>query len=231
MTNEISFSYFTVGKDIFPPIPAKKALPDWYKDLGDYIGGKKDFEPDGKLKQTGKRCVPMFDAMNFGYVLRLPADLSVKKNEDGTFSYAWPSADLITFHTREQLQTFKKGAPLGAIPKVSNPYSIKTPKGYSTYFCPPINHENDIIVFSGVVDTDEYVNLVNFPFVVREGFEGIIPAGTPYVQVIPFKRDKWKMTFEQTPERYNSVERVLKNIVTRFQNGYRKHYWQRKSFD
>jgi hypothetical protein len=231
MTNRLSFSYISTGPDVFPPIPAKKSLPDWYKNLEDYIGGKKDLEVDGKLKQTGKRCIPMFDAMSFGYLLRLPADLFVKRNEDGSCEFGWPSADLITFHSKEQMATLNKGMPPSNIPKVSNPYSIQTPKGYSTFFCPPVNHENDIIIFTGVVDTDDYVSLINFPFLIREGFEGIIPAGTPYAQVIPFKREKWKMDFEQNEARYTMIERVFKTVVTRFQNGYRKNYWQRKSFD
>jgi hypothetical protein len=29
------------------------------------------------------------------------------------------------------------------------------------------------------------------PFFLREGFTGVIPAGTPFVQILPFKRENW----------------------------------------
>jgi hypothetical protein len=29
------------------------------------------------------------------------------------------------------------------------------------------------------------------PFFLREGFSGVIPSGTPYAQIIPFKREDW----------------------------------------
>jgi hypothetical protein len=48
----------------------------------------------------------------------------------------------------------------------------------------------------GIVDTDTYNAAVNFPFVLNEPnkFEGLIPAGTPIAQVIPFKREFWEMS-------------------------------------
>ena len=53
-----------------------------------------------------------------------------------------------------------------------------------------------IKVFEGIVDTDQQ-HIMNFPFVYKDPeFEGIIPAGTPIVQVIPFKREKWTMDFD-----------------------------------
>jgi hypothetical protein len=42
-----------------------------------------------------------------------------------------------------------------------------------------------------VVDTDKHPIVINFPFVINKDFSGIIPAGTPIIQAIPFKRDTW----------------------------------------
>jgi len=43
---------------------------------------------------------------------------------------------------------------------------------------------------SGLVDCDGYFEYINFPFFFNEpNWSGIIPAGTPLVQAIPFKRD------------------------------------------
>lgn len=86
------------------------------------------------------------------------------------------------------LKKFKIGKTLL---KFTNPWSIKTPKGWSVQFKNPSNNwSNNIHILEGVVDTDEYILPVNFPFVWTGSEEGewIIPKGTPLVQVIPFKR-------------------------------------------
>ena len=56
---------------------------------------------------------------------------------------------------------------------------------------PSNNWENDICIIEGVVDTDEYYNNINFPYVWtgKEVGEFIIPQGTPLIHVIPFKRE------------------------------------------
>jgi hypothetical protein len=33
---------------------------------------------------------------------------------------------------------------------------------------------------------------VLFPFMMKNNFSGVVPAGTPVVQIVPFKRDDWK---------------------------------------
>jgi len=66
----------------------------------------------------------------------------------------------------------------------------------------------------GIVDTDKYFAPVNFPFVINDPkFEGLIPKGTPIAQVIPFKRDGWKM---KIGNKDNIKE--MKNIVTKLRN-------------
>ena len=62
---------------------------------------------------------------------------------------------------------------------------------------------------------------------VKKGFEGIIPAGTPFMQMIPFKRDEWKSEYK---------EHVMKNqllankINSTFWGAYRKNFWIKKTF-
>jgi hypothetical protein len=43
-----------------------------------------------------------------------------------------------------------------------------------------------------VVDSDKVELLGSFPFFIIEGWEGTIPAGTPYLQILPFKRENWE---------------------------------------
>ena len=53
-----------------------------------------------------------------------------------------------------------------------------------------MHRESVFTIMDGIVDTDSYNALVNFPFFLNDwSYEGLIPAGTPMAQVIPFKRE------------------------------------------
>jgi hypothetical protein len=75
--------------------------------------------------------------------------------------------------------------------KFHNHWTVRTAKGWSCLFLPPINRPSDVVqIFSGVVDTDTYTSPVNFPFVAT-AVDGVytLPKGTPLVQVLPFRRE------------------------------------------
>ena len=42
---------------------------------------------------------------------------------------------------------------------------------------------------------------VQFPFLMKKTQHTIIPKGTPIVQIIPFKRDDWKMCISEKPNK------------------------------
>ena len=53
--------------------------------------------------------------------------------------------------------------------------------------------ENRFELISGIVDTDTYANVINFPFILKKRNEQfLLKKGEAMVQVIPFKREKWK---------------------------------------
>jgi len=94
-------------EEIFPPEPASKNIPDWYKNLESYIGGAKKPSGEGQTTATIKRCMPVFDVMNSGYILKTPADVFISQketfDEEGNFSgytpwYEWANFGLIQFH-------------------------------------------------------------------------------------------------------------------------------------
>jgi hypothetical protein len=62
-------------------------------------------------------------------------------------------------------------------------------------------------------------------------FKGIIPAGTPLVQVIPFKRDSWVAEIsiggKETSERKGMVDYLLARF---FHSSYKKGFWTKKIF-
>jgi hypothetical protein len=97
-------------------------------------------------------------------------------------------------------------------------------------FVQPQHRESDFTIFPAVVDTDKYTAPVNFPFVLNDiKFEGLIPAGTPYAQVIPFKRDSWQMEIgnEQDLVDQNKVTSVVRSI---FFDSYKNYYRQNKEY-
>jgi hypothetical protein len=115
-------------------------------------------------------------------------------------------------------------------PKWTNPYSIKTTKGYSTLFTQPFHRESVFTIMPGIVDTDIYTAPVNFPFVLNDlTFEGIIPAGTPIAQVIPFKRDAFKMKIGNKKDLQDAL-RIQSFIPLKFFNKYKSMFWHRKEY-
>ena len=83
--------------------------------------------------------------------------------------------------------------------KFTNPWVIETPEGYSVLFKAPSNSFSDLHIVEGVVDTDTYNRQINFPFVwagTETEVDTIIPAGTPLIHVIPFKREKFDLQFD-----------------------------------
>jgi hypothetical protein len=80
------------------------------------------------------------------------------------------------------------------------------------------------------VDTDKYTSPVNFPFVLKNlEFTGLIPAGTPMVQVIPFKRDSWKQELGSEINEKKSIE-ITRLLSSQFYDRYKKMFWTSKSF-
>jgi hypothetical protein len=236
------------------PKPIASSMPQWWKDMpayGGYAGakpGEKKMGGDATYNSTIKRCVPVADSLSLGYVIVTDQDIYANiappknpddPNENGTVSFSWRGGvahdKVVEGHTFGQA----KEHPLAKqfknrdVQKWINPWRIETPSGYSTLFVPPMNNPNGFFTaLPGVVDTDKYTNMVNFPFIMNdEKFEGIIPAGTPVVQVIPFKRDSWKMVSgpmdDETNEKYMRTDLKFRTLIS---SAYKRLFWQKKEF-
>jgi hypothetical protein len=213
----------------FEPKPASKYIPNWYKDLESYMFGEKKPNGGGTTTATAKRCMPIFDAINAGYIIVSPADVYVSQR-DGQPYYEWAHFGLISFHPKEQAPEHPNRNGLEAFPKWINYWAIKTPKGYSTMFVAPFHRESVFSILPGVVDTDTYTGPVNFPFTLNDPkFEGIIPAGTPIAQVIPFKREGWKMSLGGEKELIEQNQ-VITKLQTRFFDRYKSMFRTSKEY-
>jgi len=233
--------YLSLKEDF--PEPIKYNIPDWYKKL--------KHTPEYK---TIKGCMPFLDTLTSGYLLKMPQDFRLRhnvlndKNELDSFS-TFSSGELNDFirakninlnigaslHSNEQL----KGSPLTEknknfpFYKILNPWLIKTPPGYSCLFVPPLNNSDDRFnILPGIVDTDSFNLPINFPVVINgdkyNSLDTIIKKGTPYVQILPFKRDNWKMKIKELNMK-NFFKNQLSYNLNVF-NVYKNLFWKKKSW-
>jgi len=249
--NTVTFiDRFGLIPEDFKPLPAKKLLPKWYKETVSFVNQLPNYETTieeefGRNtgihgKDTIKRCVPVFDSISAGYLLRTTQDIIVYdspvEDEKGWPWYRWAGDwELIRFHQRNQLYNypFDNYPDDYPIPKIVNPWGIKTNKGYSCQIIPPQHRENIIQILPGVVDTDTYNVPVEFPFVLKDpSWRGLIPAGTPYAQIIPFKREKFGHDFKTDKDfEVSPIAEGHERLKATFDNGYRHRFWTRKEYN
>lgn len=193
------------------PGPTQNVMPDWYKEAdrfakrpdGEYWKATKDICPVpkegttddyGKIP-TWKACPAIMDAFATGYVFKTPCDLKFFKNKFGKIDVEISDKKYQDFCTkRTPMPQFEH--PKGFYKDHfawSSPWGLELPEGYSALFMTPMNRfDLPFLNTTGVVDSDKVHLLGSFPFFIAEGWEGIIPAGTPYLQVLPFKREDWE---------------------------------------
>jgi hypothetical protein len=214
------------------PKPAAEYVPQWYKDAASYTStsGKKEPSIDGKPYATIKRCMPLWDMMTAGYIIETPYDIYVRQTPDGPF-WQWGEMMAVAFQSMEQTQNHPSFRDINYAVRIVHPWSIKTPKGWSILVMQPSHQEpTPISILPGIVDTDEFSLPFNmFIKLVDPTFEGMIPAGTPFVQVIPFKRERWTSRLGGTKER-NKHAADARRFTTVFFDRYKKYWWQRKEY-
>ena len=176
-----------------PPTPGSKSMPAWLKRLETYTKPRPDDEYDSP---TVKACSPFKDAIFAGYVIPLAWSVKVVAKEGGEIHFSWIGDvpdKIVNSHSPSQVDGYP--TEQADFFKWTNVWTIKTPPGYSTLFVPVMNRgEQPFKVFSAIVDTDTYFNVVNFPFTwTQYPYEGVLEAGTPLIQAIPFKRESWQM--------------------------------------
>jgi hypothetical protein len=114
--------------------------------------------------------------------------------------------------------------------KLNSPWVIETKRGWSVQFKNPANNwKNDIHFIEGVVDTDEYHQPINFPFVWTGSDVGewVIPKGEPILQIIPFKRQKIKLLIK--PYNLDKMHKTKSLLHSVFKDRYRRFFWHRRS--
>ena len=215
------------------PKPAKSLVPEWYRSAPPTIGREEvHILPNGKRNGTYKKCVPFLDAVTSGYIVSLPCDVLVTKNEAGEQMFQWTvDGNVVSTHARQEHPGFP--IPDGYNKTVFTwigHHIIKTPKGTSSLFTHPFNrNELPFRVLSGVVDTDSYLAPVDSPFIVQKDFTGILPQGTPICQVIPFRRESWVSAVAHLTRK--ELDNWMNRYMSRLVSAYRASVWAKKEYN
>jgi hypothetical protein len=193
MRKKIEFGKF---EDWLPNIVGiKSKIPQWYKDQ-DMWNNKQPLQKSYQVSKSFKACMPFLDALTTGYTIQLWTDVRVRQ-ENGQPIFTWASGpDPIDFRSNDGNQNLPIPAGFNSRQFVWKfPYTIRVPKGYSCLVTHPMNRHDLPFIGLTAISDNEVATLGpgNYPFFIKEGFEGIIPEGTPIMQVIPFKRENWKV--------------------------------------
>lgn len=239
----ISHKDYVAEKEDYPT-PIKLNIPEWYKKL------EHTFE-----NKTVKGCMPFLDTLTTGYLLKVPQDYGFKHNiinENGQKDTTWHPLNVNDGLLNEKSINLGKSTPdthptkqaFGSphveknknLPffKIINPWIIKTPPGYSCLFVPPLNNQDDrFSIIPGIVDTDTFPNEINFPITVNGDkyptLDTVIKKGTPYVQIIPFKRDEWKMEIEGVST--DTLNKGKNFYFLKLLHIYKNKFWHKKKWN
>lgn len=222
------------GAKLSPPKPSKKYIPQWYKDGELWLGGTPNIE--SYSSNTGmKHCMPFLDAMTSGYMLETPADIQVVRSKGNAIPR-------ITWMLKPDPVDLRSNDLGSTIPKLVGhdpdnwawvgQFGIKVPKGYSVLLTHPFNRfDLPFTTLSGIMDSDGHYAAGRVPFFLKSEFEGVIPAGTPIAQLLPFKRESWvhevdydeELAWETSQQNYNA-----RKVMSGY---YKKNVWVKKSYD
>lgn len=213
-------------------ISAKKHIADWYKKIHKWKNNE-TFSVPGGFIPTVKQCVPFLEAMTVGYMVTLPYDLYVKEI-NGVPYLSWK------FINEENQPSWRnEPADLNIVPAGHYPteyiwnfcVSFVIPKGYSVLITHPLNR-NDLpfTTLSGIVEGGFVTQHGGkYPFYIKQGFEGIIPQGTPMAQMILFRNENWESKKTKGLLEKGQSNRIAAGHI--ISGWYKKIHWQKRNYN
>lgn len=222
------------------PKPTIQTIPDWYRKADRFA-----VKPDGEYWQdpmvggkipTWKACPAMFDIMGTGYVYKTPCDIEFYEENEIIKVKVLDEKNRDFIQVRPPMPQFVP--PMGYHEfhfAWWSDWAVKVPEGYSVLYTQPFNRfELPFLTTSGIIDNDK-VNLPGtMPFYVVKGFTGVIPAGTPYAQMLPFKREDWYSEIDADISNMKmSMNNQANSMKYRVPDGgvYQKQVWTRRVYE
>jgi len=227
--------FFYESKELDSIQPSASVIPYWYRKVPLTLA-----QPDGTVKPSVKNCFPFAEALNIGYLLLTTEDYVFSQESNG-MRVTSSTKDVFLGRPPKQ-SVVENPIPEGYLRSAmswSNPVSIEIPEGYSCLFTHPMNRfDIPFFTFSAVVDGYYKMPPGDIAFVIRADFEGVIPAGTPYAQVIPFQRQDFvfeenKGLLQRTEEHFAEIVSRSKDYGEEWRNQkkeYTRNSWKKKSY-
>ena len=225
-----TITFFPKFDNLLPPVPASSLLPEWYKNQSSY---------DDFGNPTIKRCLPIFDAMSFGYFLVSQSDITVDSTNPGGLVVTSDNDFNRELFSQHDLQQYDKyPIPSGYhshVLRIHPMWSVQTPKDYSALFINPVNNgSKNVNAIAGLIDTDNFISDGHLSFFVKENTIFKIKKGTPLVQVLPIKRESWQ-SLEMSVHEYKDAKNAQDGagIMVNGEHqlgGYKKIFHVQKSF-
>ena len=216
------------------PQPASKYIPEWYSKSERYLGPVKKpwLRPDYSGNAGLKTCMPFLDSLTHGYIVETWVDIQVQRGENGETQLAWPHGPAPIVEREPELgrmiPTPKGHAKINFAWETQ--WATKTPRGYSILITHPLNRfDLPFVTLSGIVDSDYFSTSGKVPFYIDRDFEGIIPAGTPFMQIIPIKRESWSSEIGNEEDK-KEVEQTMFDVARKIGGFYAKNSWVKKDF-
>jgi hypothetical protein len=235
MSNKIKFIPATKRVELLvpPPKPTKSYIPDWFKNIAGVNEKNMEINEMGNPNSNVKNCIPFLDILTAGYIQETWTDIHIESDEDGHVIYNQSSIvapEIMSSRNRVDLPVEKYYYNFEFT--WSQVWMPKLESGYSCLILSPINRpELPFYTASAIVDSDKmnYAYGGNLPFYIKKGFTGLIPAGTPMYQIIPFKRESWKMQVEKFDDEKAMIgaNELRKNFI----GSYKKRLWSKKEFN
>lgn len=236
MSNTKEIEFICGDKNVlkhFPIVPAKDALPEWYRNLS---------ANDINGVPTIAGCMPARDLITSGYIIPNAFEqeiigTSYNLDDEQQIEVVYPVEEIGKFfelqnhmthpgngHSHAQCPVPIQGTKKSYF-KIALPWRIKVPKGYSCLFMQPFYHfESEFTLLPAIIDCDVIdMNTMHFPGFLKDPVAQL-KVGQPLIQVIPFKRDEWKSSLSyKKPSRSSKLNLFLHNM-------YKRAFHQKKSF-
>jgi hypothetical protein len=226
------------------PVPAQNVLPEWYRKAKVLAEGvTKDNLVEYKrvgldTPVTFKSCMPFADAMTSGYLFTLPCDIEIISTNNGCTIVVSDESLKQFVDIRPPMSGFHH--PEGYYESHFHwhtMWGVEAPYGWSVMFTQPLNrYDLPFLTTSGIVDSDMSHVSGRIPFFVKKGYNGVLPKGTPFIQLIPIQRANWKSEIDLVPRDQQLIKSSISQSVYRpkefpFYGAYKKLKWARKNYN
>ena len=244
MTNNIIKFYSSHPENknqlLYRPSAVKNDIPKWFLDKDKHKKNNNGmYELDFFKTQDGKSishripswksCPAMLDIFLSGYYLYTPCDITIQRYDCECDDH---SPHFVTFDDKWKDNNgspaicFVRGKEDGLpTPEGYSEYTLtwrpnwffQLPEGYTALATHPMNIPNlPFKTISGFMDSSNILSTPfgQIPFFIKKDWFGLIPAGTPYLQIIPIKNEQW------TSDVIDQSDEEIKNLLIKKHNEY-----------